>query len=233
MSSACLALVTTNAHKIRETQQCLAMLSPQLSQPIEVVGVAPLVDVEETGATFDDNALIKLNAVLNNPPPDVANVDWIMAEDSGLIVPSLDGQLGLSPFPGVRSDRWLDDPTHQRALLGDTPHPLTYTHKNAALLALLAQHPPDQRGAYYHTSLAVWRKSDQSIHVHQGHMPLWVATQPAGDQGFGYDPIMIPNAEGPTGRTNGQLSAEEKALISHRANALRHWLAAETLGLAY
>lgn len=224
-----LALVTTNAHKIRETQLCLSLLMADLNQPIEVMGIAPLVDVEEDGATFDDNALIKLKAVLHNPPTGLDDVDWVMAEDSGLVVPCLDGQWGMSPFPGVRSDRWLDDPAHQQALLGSTPQPLTYTHKNAALLALMSSIPADQRQAYYHTSLAVWRKADRGTQVYQGQMFLWVATASLGTEGFGYDPIMIPQGEGPSGRSNGQLSPEEKAQISHRSSALKAWLKAETL----
>lgn len=211
-----IALVTTNAHKIAEAQGCLALLGV----PISLVGVTPAEDVEETGLTFQENAHIKLQAALLNPLP--AGTTWVVAEDAGLIVDALNGLYGLSPFPGIQSDRWLT-PAIQREVLGHiTPNP-DYAIKNEAILALLHNHR--NRSARYEACLAIHHLPTHSTQFVTGITPLTVALCAQGTGGFGYDPIMRPDTPGDP-RAMGQRSPQEKNSLSHRLAA---WQQFQTL----
>lgn len=208
-----LALATTNRHKVEEAQGCLDLLGLN----IQVMALAPKEDVAETGDTFEANARIKLEAALaQGIPPEVM---WVVAEDSGLIVEALDGTYGHSPFPGVCSDRWLT-PAVEESLLGTrTPNP-GYAIKNQALLALM-QNKPNRQAAYV-ACLAIYTVETQQTQIVWGQTPLKVATQPQGDGGFGYDPVMIPQTPGDT-RTFAQRTAAEKNSLSHRFAAWQAW----------
>lgn len=151
----------------------------------------------ETGSTFWENATLKLQACLETSLPQ--EVDFAIAEDSGLVIDALDG------FPGIRSDRW------------------TYADKNQGILELMTGQT--NRNARYEACLACWSKTTGLISHYTGTVELKVAEAPQGENGFGYDPIMIPAALDTT-RTMAQLSPEEKNRISHRFNALsRFWTA--------
>lgn len=204
-----IALVTTNAHKVSEAQGCLALLD--VTMPL--VGVSPTKAVAETGLTFAENAQIKLEAALQDPLPE--GTLWVVAEDAGLIIEALDETAGLSPFPGVQSDRWLTE-AMQRAVFGHVvPNP-DYTLKNQAILALMAsQH---NRQARYEACLALYHRPSQKTFWVTGTTPLTVAMAAQGQNGFGYDPIMIPCTPGDT-RTLGERLAVEKNRLSHRLNA--------------
>lgn len=208
-----IALVTTNTNKVTEAQGCLAILG--VASPL--IGVSPAQEVDECGATFADNAQIKLEAALAGPLPE--GLDWVVAEDSGLIVEALDGFEGLSPFPGVRSDRWLTEALQQRLLGSITPNP-PYVFKNQALLRLM-QDLPNRDAAYVACLAACHLPSGLRFFVH-GHTPLWVATQPKGTNGFGYDPIMMPQTPDDP-RTMGERSPQEKNRLSHRLKAWEAW----------
>lgn len=152
-------------------------------------------DIEERGDTFDENALIKALAVHG-----VAG-GIVMADDSGLCVDALEGA------PGIMSARFGG--------LGKGAG-----EKNTQLLALLEQLGDVDRSASFHCSLAVVFP-DGSRGLFHGTCHGRIATQPRGVNGFGYDPIFVPDGEE---RTLAEMSEEEKHAISHRGEAVRAFL---------
>lgn len=210
-----IGFATSNPHKLRETQQCVKAMNPN----VEVVGLPPLQEVEETGATFCDNALIKLKAALAQPVPET--ITHIIAEDAGLIIDALAGQFDISPFPGIYSDRWFS-PEVQQHLFGK-PLPLaTYTEKNQGILKLMQE--KTDRSARYESCMACYNRRTGETILKTGTVSLTVAETPKGADGFGYDPIMIPVKYDPH-RTMAELSPDEKNRISHRFQALSQLLA--------
>src|SRR6185312_11812328 len=164
----------------------------------------------ETGATFLDNALIKArHAARESGLPS-------LADDSGIEVDALEGR------PGVRSARFA----------GEGASDADNLHK---LLAELHDVPMEFRQARYHCVIAFVRRHDdpQPI-VAQGTWEGRIALAPRGTGGFGYDPIFLPAGLPPTAghpdtgtpRTAAELDPEAKNRVSHRAQALRAWVAA-------
>ncbi len=151
----------------------------------------------EDGSSFLANARIKaLAGVLLHPG------EWVVADDSGIEVDALDGA------PGIHSARYggadLDDPG-----------------RVTALLAAVAE--SEGRGARFRCVLVAIGPDGQEFSA-DGTLEGSLALAPRGDNGFGYDPILIPHGET---RTCGELSADEKNAISHRgaaARGLRHQL---------
>ncbi len=184
-----LLLATGNAHKLDELRVILA------DTGIAVMGLPDLGDYTEPiedGATFEENALIKARAA--------AAVSGLpaLADDSGLSVDALGG------MPGVLSARWSG--RH-----GDD-------HANVELvLAQLGDVPDDRRGAQVDCAVALVRP-DGTEHVLRASWRGTVARNPRGTNGFGYDPIFVP--DGHT-CTSAELDTDEKNAISHRAQALR------------
>jgi XTP/dITP diphosphohydrolase len=160
----------------------------------EVVGlddVAPYPEVPETGATFADNALLKAREGFRRTGlPTVA-------DDSGIAVDALNG------MPGVLSARWSgrlgDDEANLRLVLGQ-----------------LADTPDERLGAAFHAAVAYVDASGEI--VTSGAMPGRLVRSPRGTNGFGYDPIFVPDGYSVT---SAELSSEEKDAISHRGQALR------------
>jgi XTP/dITP diphosphohydrolase len=190
-------LATSNPGKQREFQALLAPLGYEVVRQSEL-GVEP---VEETGTSFEANALLKARhaARLSSLPA--------LADDSGLEVDALDGR------PGVRSARYAGPGASDAA-------------NNALLLAELAGLPPERRGARYRCVLAFVRGADDPAPLLvSGAWEGCIGASPRGNGGFGYDPLFIP-----AGRdcTAAELTAEEKNRLSHRGKALRGLL--ERLG---
>lgn len=174
-----LILATGNAHKVAEVAAILG----------EDWQVEPLAtDVDETGQTFEANALIKARAACQRTG------ELAVADDSGIEIDHLDGA------PGIHSARWTGEgdwiPRVLRELDG----------------------VDDGRGCRYVAAVAaVW--PDGREELARGTVEGRIADQPSGDNGFGYDPIVIPD-EG-DGRTFGEMTDAEKHAISHRARAIR------------
>ena len=149
-------------------------------------------EVVEDGATFADNArkkAVELARCLGQ---------WVLGEDSGLVVPSLNGR------PGVYSARYAG--TH-----GDD------AANNARLLAELAPLPDDRRAAYYVCTAALADPNGEVRGVVEGRCCGVLLRAARGDGGFGYDPLfLIPEYH----RTFGELSPRVKHALSHRARAL-------------
>lgn len=183
-----LLLGTTSGGKIREFRQLLADLPARLVTPPEL-GID--VDVLEGERSFAENAAIKARAF------HAASGAPTLAEDSGFVVHALGGE------PGVRSARW-----------GETDD---YGAKNRLILERMADVPPPERTCRYVAHLAIV-EPDGRVHRRCGSLAGYVAAEPAGSGGFGYDPIFwLPEY----GRTLAQLDPNEKNQISHRARAVR------------
>lgn len=151
-----------------------------------------LPDVEETGETFKENARLKaeeISRILNRP---------VIADDSGLVIDPLDGR------PGVHSARYA----HENA---------TDEENNEKVLNELKQVNDENRTARFVAVLALSIPNETTIFT-EGVCEGKIATSPKGTNGFGYDPIFIPNGYN---KTLAQLSNNEKNKISHRYHALQ------------
>jgi XTP/dITP diphosphohydrolase len=161
----------------------------------DVVGLADVPDfpeAPETGATFAENALAKArDAAAATGLPSVA-------DDSGLAVDALNG------MPGVLSARWSGRHGDDRANL-------------ELLLAQVGDVPDERRGAAFVCAAALVVPGGPETVVH-GAWTGRLTRAPRGTNGFGYDPIFVPDGET---RTSAELSADEKDAASHRARALQ------------
>lgn len=159
-----------------------------------LVGIDVIADdpegVEETAPDFAGNALIKVHAIAARHPG-----EWCLADDSGLEVEALGGD------PGVRSARYAGEPC-------DTPKNNALLLKNLAGVA--------NRRARFTCCCALVDPAGEEFVVH-GYCPGKIAEAAAGVEGFGYDPLFIP--DGHT-QSFAELSADEKNAISHRGRAL-------------
>ncbi|WP_373531668.1 non-canonical purine NTP pyrophosphatase [Vampirovibrio sp.] len=232
MSETIITLATRNEGKRLELEQWLSLQnSPIRLQLNHTVG-----DIEETGSSFLENALIKAQST-----PPVVSGGWVLAEDSGLVVDALDGFYGLSPFPGLHSNRWLT-PEIRETLLGQSfPNrgPLDrvteagITNSDLCYGLLQLMQGQSNRQARYCCGMVLWHPDSQQRIEFLESVELWmIDTEPRGLNGFGYDPIMVPlNAAGrPASQTVAELSPESKNLMSHRGKAfhkiLSEWLKA-------
>ncbi len=196
-----LVLATRNEHKVHELRQILARVVEDLA--LSIVGAADfpdVPDVTETEVTFEGNARLKAVALAS------ATGLPSVADDSGLAVEVLGG------CPGVFSARWSGS-------LGGSD--LTRRQRDAANLRLLldqlADVPPEHRQAAF-VCAAVLAMPDGRVESAVGRVNGHLAYEPVGGNGFGYDPVFVPNGQT---RTLAEHSDAEKNAISHRGNAFR------------
>ena len=192
MSAVRLVLATRNQYKITELGRILAEAG---LDGVEIVGgqaFPEVPEVPETGTTFAENALLKAHVVAS------ATGLPAIADDSGLCVDVLGGA------PGVFSARWSG--RH-----GDDVGNLEL------LLAQLADVPEGSRAAHFACAAALVLPGGEE-HVAQGRLDGVLVHEPRGTNGFGYDPIFVPDGDQ---RTTAQLSPTEKDEISHRGRAFR------------
>jgi XTP/dITP diphosphohydrolase len=184
-----LVLGTRNLKKRREIEEILGDLSLDL-RDLSQFPSAP--EVVEDGTTFEANARKKASETA------LALGQWVLGEDSGLVVPGLNGR------PGVYSARYAGKQGDDAA-------------NNARLLAELAPLPPDRRAAYYVCTAALADPQGQVHAVTEGRCHGTIIAEARGQGGFGYDPLfLIPEYH----KTFGELSARVKHALSHRAKAL-------------
>ena len=186
-----LVLATANPHKVIELSRILAAerVEAELASLGDFSG-AP--DVPETGATFADNSLLKARAAAAYTGlPSVA-------DDSGLCCDALGG------MPGVLSARWSG--AH-----GDNASNLRL------LLDQLSDVPDERRGAQFRCVAALVLPSGWE-QLSEGTLRGRLIREPRGGNGFGYDPIFVPDGQE---RTTAEMPAAEKDAISHRGRALR------------
>jgi len=206
------ALATRNRHKVAEIQ---AILGPVVAcrSLDDFPGVPPLV---EDADSFAGNAAGKARQLANwlvHSGPKTSFL--ILADDSGLEVDALNGA------PGVRSARFAADELHAS---GNT----TDQANNAKLLRLLEHTPAEQRGARFRCVLALVNANpggtDCEARLFDGTCEGHIGHEPAGQNGFGYDPLFLPTG---FDCTFAELGEAQKNRISHRRkalDALRDWL---------
>ena len=196
---------TGNKGKIREIKEIVA--AGRNAENIEVLSMREadvVADPEENGADFEDNALIKAQAVydllLSRPVPE-NTTRIVMSDDSGLVIDALDGA------PGVHSARYMGY---------DTDYRLRMEH----ILDLMKDVPDEKRTARFVAAVAAILPDGQS-RVVRGAMEGRIGRSIAGENGFGYDPFFyLPQY----GKTSAEISPKEKNSISHRGQALRKML---------
>lgn len=183
-------LASKNPHKLVEISKITEKFDIELVMESDL-GVD--VDVEETGTTFEENSFLKANAVMQ------ATGLPALADDSGIAVDALNGE------PGVYSARYgfddsLDDWGRLQLLLKNTEHV-----------------PDGQRQAQFVCVITLVTPQGQVIQA-RGEVHGELLRAPAGEGGFGYDPIFYYP---PYGKSLAEVSSEEKNQVSHRANALK------------
>jgi len=187
MTTQPIVLATTNQGKAKE----FAVLLQGLSVEIETLKDYPEIgDIVEDGQTFKENALIKARTVAK------ATGKLAVADDSGLMVDALDGA------PGIYSARFAGEDKND-------------AKNTAKLLALLQDTPQEARGAQFCCAIAIVLP-DGREYTTEGICRGEIAFAPAGDGGFGYDPVfLVPQ----WGKTFAELTMSEKNAISHRGKA--------------
>ena len=180
---------TGNEGKMREVRKIMEGTEFEcVSMKEEGVGL----DIVEDGTTFTENALIKAREVSK------ATGLPAMADDSGIEIDYFDKK------PGIYSARWLGEDT-------------TYDIKNGYILDKMKDVPDEKRNARYVCAIALVFPDGREYTTLET-LEGMIAHEPAGDGGFGYDPIFyLPEY----GRTDAELTTDEKNAISHRGKALR------------
>lgn len=183
-----IVFATGNEGKMREVRLILQDLGfPVLS--MKEAGVS--LDIEENGTTFAENAMIKAREVWEKTG------GIVLADDSGLVVDYLGGE------PGVYSARYLGEDT-------------SYEIKNQAIIDRLADAKEEERTARFVSTIAAVLPDGSEL-VTEGTVEGLIAHEPAGNGGFGYDPIFyLPEY----GVTSAEIPIEKKNEISHRGKAL-------------
>jgi XTP/dITP diphosphohydrolase len=187
-----LLLATRNTHKLTELGRILTAEGVSGLTVIGLADVPEFPEEPETGATFEDNALAKARDAV------AATGLTSIADDSGISVDALNG------MPGVLSARWAGQ-----------------AHDDAAnlrlLLEQLADTPDERRGGAFVCAAALVTAEGKETVV-RGEWPGRIIRAPRGTNGFGYDPIFIPEGYEVT---SAELPSEEKDRLSHRGRALR------------
>ena len=194
MAADTVVLATRNAAKLRELARILGAADSGGTQ-IRLAGLdefpgAP--DVPETGATFEENALLKARAIASYTGLPA------VADDSGLCVDALSG------MPGVLSARWAGGHGDDRANL-------------ELVLAQVADVPDTRLGAQFVCAAALVVPVGRETVV-TGRVEGRLIRSPRGSGGFGYDPIFLPDG---FDQTTAEMTAEAKDAISHRGRAFR------------
>ena len=187
-----LLLATRNQGKIVEFRRILDALAPR---KIELVGLdqfPDLHDVDETGTTFQENALLKAREMSE------ATGLPAIADDSGLCVDALNGD------PGIFSARWAGSHGNDKANL-------------EKVLDQLRDVTDEKRTAYFICVAALYLPNGTNL-CEEGRFYGTILKSPVGENGFGYDPIFQPEG---LAISSAQMSSEEKDAVSHRGKALR------------
>lgn len=179
------------SHNKGKIEEISRILAPLNIKVVSAVDLN-LPDVEETGETFTENACQKAIGLAK------LSGEFCLADDSGLCVDALGGR------PGVYSARYAPNRDFDKGI--------------DKLLAEMEQVGATNRDAHFSCVMALANPNTLECEVFEGRVNGKIITQKSGNGGFGYDPVFVP-VEG-DGRTFAEMSAEEKAKISHRGRAL-------------
>lgn len=181
-------IATKNKGKAKDFE---ALFEPFGYKVVTMFDVAPDVEIEETGTTFEENAILKAETLAN------LLGQIVIADDSGLAIDALNGE------PGVYSARYAGDHDDEANMV--------------KVLENMKDVPEEQRTARFCCALAIAGPNLESKTVF-GTCEGVIAHEKKGTNGFGYDPIFyVPALE----KHMAELSADEKGAISHRGNAIR------------
>lgn len=183
-------LATSNSGKVNEFRSLLNNASIEIIPQTEI----NIVDVEETGCTFVENAILKARHAANQSGLPA------IADDSGLVVPALNGA------PGIRSARFAGEAS-------------TSTDNIKKLLQQLTYKNNVERNAYFYCVLVFMKTADDPVPlICEGKWHGLITLEPKGTHGFGYDPVFyIPALQ----KTAAEISADIKNKISHRGQAMQ------------
>ena len=184
-----IVFATGNADKMKEIRMILADLKLEI---LSMKDAGIQIDIEENGATFEENAIIKAMAVAEYTQ------DIVLADDSGLEIDYLNKE------PGIYSARYMGEDT-------------SYTIKNQNLLDRLSGVPKEQRTARFVCAIAAVLPNKEVL-VTRETIEGYIGFEPAGENGFGYDPIFYVDKYH---CSTAQLPADQKNELSHRGKALR------------
>lgn len=191
-----MVIATKNKGKVKEFEALFERYGIKITSLLDIN--EPIPDIEETGTTFKENARLKAEGIAK-----VLNVP-VVADDSGLAVDALEGR------PGVYSARYAGEPTDD-------------VKNYEKLLDELRDVPNEKRTARFICVLALAIPGKETIFT-EGTCEGTIAQEPKGTNGFGYDPVFIPEGYD---CTMAQLEQSEKNRISHRYHALlqlEEWL---------
>jgi XTP/dITP diphosphohydrolase len=190
-----LLLATTNKGKIREYRVLLSGIPYEILTPADC-GIT--AEVKEDGETYEQNALLKATTMAS------LSCLLTLADDSGIEVEALGGE------PGIKSARYAGENK-------------TDAERNSFLLAKLKAAPDIRRNAQFRCVIAI-AEPNAKVEVFSGACQGFIADEPKGTHGHGYDPIFyVPQLK----KTMAELTLEEKNRISHRARAAekaKEWL---------
>ena len=187
-----LVFASNNTHKLEEVRQIL----PAHVKVISLKEIGFFYEIEETGATLEENSRLKAQAVWDWVCENNLNsgIDGVFADDTGLEITALGGA------PGVRTARWAGDEA------------CDINNRQKALRELIGK---EDRSARFRTVVSlITANEEQQV---EGVVLGRIALQEEGAGGFGYDPIFVPEGHE---KTFASLSAEEKNTISHRGRAM-------------
>ncbi|MGR6858060.1 XTP/dITP diphosphatase [Bacillus halotolerans] len=182
-------IATHNPGKVKEFKE---ILEPKGYEVKSLAEIGFTDEIEETGHTFEENAILKAEAVAK------AVNKMVIADDSGLSVDNLGGR------PGVYSARYAGEQKDDQANIDKVLSELRGIEK-------------EQRTARFRCALAVSIPGEETKTV-EGHVEGYIAEELRGEYGFGYDPIFIVKDKD---KTMAELTSDEKNKISHRADALK------------
>ncbi len=187
-----MSLLIVGTRNVKKRQEILEILHDLGIEVRDLTGYPDAPEVIEDGKTFEENARKKAVTLALHLK------EWVLGEDSGLVVPALNGE------PGVYSARYAGE-AHDDAA------------NNEKLLRELAQKPDDRRAAYYVCTAALADPAGEVKAVVEGRCHGVIIKEYRGTGGFGYDPLfLIPEYH----QTFGELSARVKHALSHRGRAL-------------
>ena len=209
-----LVFASNNAHKLEEVRAIM----PAGVEVLSLHDIGFEAEIEETGTTLEANSLIKAEAVyqwISNFKFQISNlfIDGVFADDTGLEIDALDGK------PGVYTARWYLMNGERLEVKGERD--IFHANRAKALRELKGK---ENRGAQFRTVITLIRLEDSASHLQNATLQVEgvvrgrIAEEEYGEGGFGYDPIFIPEGYD---KTFGELPAEVKNGISHRARALQ------------